>query len=76
MLSFPVASVVSAEPVIPREYTPTRAACSRSANSEGDKGQGDGALRLVKRKTFWGEKLHEMKQLGIEYRPAWAAKTT
>jgi hypothetical protein len=33
-------------------------------------------VRLVKRKTFWGEKLHEMKQLGIEYRPAWAAKTT
>ncbi|PYN56782.1 MAG: hypothetical protein DMD94_06280 [Candidatus Rokuibacteriota bacterium] len=27
-----------------------------------------------KQKAFWGEKLHEMKQLGIEYRPEWAAK--
>ena len=25
-------------------------------------------------KAFWGEKLFEMKQLGIEYRPEWAAK--
>jgi hypothetical protein len=33
-------------------------------------------LGLDKRKTFWGEKLHEVKQLSIEYRPAWAAKTT
>jgi len=40
MLSFPVASVVSAEPVIPREYTPTRAACSRTANSEGHRSVG------------------------------------
>jgi len=32
-------------------------------------------LRLDKRKTFWGEKLYGMKQLGIEYRPDWAAKT-
>jgi multiple sugar transport system substrate-binding protein len=29
---------------------------------------------LDKQKAFWGEKLHEMKQLGIEYRPDWAAK--
>src|SRR3989442_34599 len=29
---------------------------------------------LEKQKAFWGEKLHEMKQLGIEYRPDWAAK--
>ena len=27
-----------------------------------------------KQKAFWGEKLFEMKQLGIEYRPEWAAK--
>src|SRR6266850_1031310 len=27
-----------------------------------------------KQKAFWGEKLHEMKQLGIEYHPEWAAK--
>ena len=29
---------------------------------------------LEKQKAFWGEKLHEMKSLGIEYRPDWAAK--
>src|SRR5262249_42160654 len=29
---------------------------------------------LDKQKAFWGEKLHEMKQLGIEYRPDWVAK--
>jgi multiple sugar transport system substrate-binding protein len=27
-----------------------------------------------KQKAFWGEKLDEMKQLGIEYQPEWAAK--
>jgi multiple sugar transport system substrate-binding protein len=27
-----------------------------------------------KQKAFWGEKLDEMKQLGIEYHPEWAAK--
>jgi multiple sugar transport system substrate-binding protein len=27
-----------------------------------------------KQRALWGEKLHEMKQVGIEYRPEWAAK--
>ncbi|MGH7334682.1 MAG: extracellular solute-binding protein [Candidatus Rokuibacteriota bacterium] len=27
-----------------------------------------------KQKAFWGEKLEEMKQIGIEYHPEWAAK--
>jgi multiple sugar transport system substrate-binding protein len=27
-----------------------------------------------KQKALWGEKLHEMKLVGIEYRPDWAAK--
>jgi ABC-type sugar transport system permease subunit len=27
-----------------------------------------------KQRAFWGEKLAEMKALGIEYRPDWAAK--
>jgi len=29
---------------------------------------------LEKQKAAWGEKLHEMKQLGIEYHGDWAAK--
>jgi len=29
---------------------------------------------LEKQKAAWGEKLHEMKSLGIEYKPDWAAK--
>ncbi len=29
---------------------------------------------LEKQKAAWGEKLHEMKSLGIEYHPDWAAK--
>ena len=27
-----------------------------------------------KQRGMWGEKLHEMKQVGIEYQPDWAAK--
>ena len=29
---------------------------------------------LEKQKAAWGEKMAEMKSLGIEYRPDWAAK--
>ncbi len=29
---------------------------------------------LDKQRAVWGEKLNEMKPLGIEYQPDWAAK--
>jgi hypothetical protein len=38
-----------------------------SGGSRGRSREGRRAARLEKLKAFWGEKLHEMKSLGIEY---------